>query len=424
MLKSLQLWLARKRIARWKRKRGVLAFLGTWLPVWCLIAGLVLPPIPPVVLAVIFSLPVMVMARYFIARQRAHVVLQKIYDAMRLNHPLYDNLLLTGGGELGILGVRLQTLAEELHCGMPLAGSLRLAVPEVAAADLASIEEAEKSGFLLNELHRICDRRRSWPSTSELDVDFLAYFICLLITFALALMVFRSMIAPHLYRGMGPGSFPFSRPIMEPIMEATSFLRYRLVKHIAIGSLVGLPFAILIITAILLRRLAIPFFRRGTVSIYIRDAVVWRLPIMGSLIRCRSWSDGTRILAQGIAAGQPLPEVSQSAVEAVGSRVAKRRLRLWREMVLTGTSADRAARKCGLPRLLCGALAQPLGSTGSALTLVAGYYDLKYRRKLELIRAISIPIAVLCMGTLVLLLCLALYVPYIQILQAVSGGGG
>ncbi len=420
MRKSLQLWLARKRIARWKRKRGVLAFLGTWLPAWCLIASLVLPPIPPIILAAIFSLPVMVIARYFIARQRAQVVLQKIYDAMRLNHPLYDNLLLAGGGEPGILGVRLQTLAEELHRGMPLAGALRLAVPEVAAADLASIEEAEKSGFLLNELHRICDRRRSWPSTSELDVDFLAYFICLLITFALALMVFRSMIAPHLYRGMGPGSFPFSRPIM----EATSFLSYRLVKHIAIGFLVGLPFAILIIAAILLRRLAIPFFRRGTVSIYIRDAVAWHLPIMGSLIRCRSWSDGARILAQGIAAGQPLPEVSQSAVEAAGSRVAKRRLRRWREMVLTGTSADRAARQCGLPRLLCGALAQPLGSTGSALGLVAGYYDLKYRSKVDLLRACSIPIAVLCMGILVLLLCLALYVPYVHILRMISGGAG
>ena len=420
MLKSLQIWLARKRIARWQRKRGVPAFLGTWLPTWCVIAGLVLPPIPPLVFAVIFSLPVMVMARYFIARRRAQVVLQKIYDAMRLNHPLYENLLRASESESGILGVRLQTLAEELHRGRSLAGSVRLAVPEVAAADLALIEEAEKSGFLLDDLHRLCNRRRSWPSTSELDVNFLAYFICLLITFALALMVFRSMIAPPLLRGVGAGAFPFSRPIM----EVSSFLNYRGVKHVAIGFLAGLPFAIIIITAILLRRLAIPFFRRGTVSIYIRDAVAWRLPIMCSLIRCRSWSDGMRILAQGIAAGQPLSDVSQSAAEAVGSRVARRRLRLWREMVLAGTSADRAARKCGLPGLLCGALAQPLGSTGSALALVAGYYDLKYRRKVELIRAISIPITVLCMGTLVLLLCLALYVPYVHILQMVSGGAG
>jgi type II secretory pathway component PulF len=73
---------------------------------------------------------------------------------------------------------------------------------------------------------------------------------------------------------------------------------------------------------------------------------------------------------------------------------------------------------------LCGALAQPLGSTGSALGLVAGYYDLKYRSKVELLRACSIPIAVLCMGILVLLLCLALYVPYVHILRMISGGAG
>ncbi|MGC8542242.1 MAG: hypothetical protein ACP5QA_16680, partial [Phycisphaerae bacterium] len=77
-----------------------------------------------------------------------------------------------------------------------------------------------------------------------------------------------------------------------------------------------------------------------------------------------------------------------------------------------------------LPAIVCRALAQPLGSTGSALRLVAGYYDLKYRRRMEIIRAVSIPLAVLCMGTLVLMLCLALYVPYVELLQVIGGGGG
>lgn len=92
--------------------------------------------------------------------------------------------------------------------------------------------------------------------------------------------------------------------------------------------------------------------------------------------------------------------------------------------MLTGMSAESAARKCGLPGMVCGALAQPMGSTGLALALVAGYYDLKYRRKIELIRAVSIPLMVLFLGFLVLLLCLALYVPYVRLLQVVGGGGG
>ena len=413
MLKGFKIFLARRRIARWERRRGVLAFLGTWLPVWCALASL-LWLLLFVGDAILLALPVFVLARYFIARRRADIVLDKIYRAMQFNHPLVDGLRIAGESDPGIVGVRLETLAELLTRGLTLPESLRLAVPEMKPDDLSAIARAEKSGRLLPELARMTARERRWGFISELDASFLLYFLFTTGCLLAACVIFGDMVVPklrvmfHSYQIPNPPDWPFFQGGFQEI--------HTVFRELAI--------ALFIITGVLLRRLVIPFFRRGTVSIYIRDAVAWRLPILGSLIRCRSWSDGTRILAQGVSAGQPLPEISQSAATAVGSRVARRRLRLWRDKMLAGMSADNAARKCGLPRMLGSALAQPLGSTGAALSLVAGYYDLKYRRKLELIRAVSIPIAVLCMGTLVLLLCLALYVPYIQILQAVSGGGG
>ena len=95
MLKSFKIWLARRRIARWERPRGVLAFLGTWLPVWCVLAAaLVLMRVFGYMLLLV--IPVWAIGRYFIARQRADVVLQKLYGVIRLNHPLADALSSAG----------------------------------------------------------------------------------------------------------------------------------------------------------------------------------------------------------------------------------------------------------------------------------------------------------------------------------------
>ena len=413
MLKSFKIFLARRRIARWKRRRGVLAFLGTWLPIWCALAAVIWGPWQYGVV-LFFAVPVLAFGRYFVARRRADVVVQQIYSIVRLNHPLVDGLRIAGNSDCGAVGVRLEILAELLANGTSLSESLRLAVPELRAEDRSAIAAAENSEQLLPVLACLAGRPKFWDITSELDYSMLLYCSAVFLMVLAATLADSTFIAPKLQKLMLSFRLTYSWPGFFPHgggSESAALVGFITLCEIAAAGAI-------------LRRLAIPFFRRGNVSIYIRDAVAWRLPVLGSLIRCRSWSDGTRILAQGVSTGQPLPEISQSAATAVGSRVARRRLRLWREKMLAGMSADNAARKCGLPRMLCSALAQPLGSTGSALTLVAGYYDLKYRRKLELIRAISIPIAVLCMGTLVLLLCLALYVPYIQILQAVSGGGG
>ena len=100
MLKSFKIFLARRRIARWERRRGVLAFLGTWLPIWCAVVvllwvmvrvfGYVLPiwifgrTFAGYVLLILLVIPVCVIGRYFVARRRAEVVLEKIYGIVRL----------------------------------------------------------------------------------------------------------------------------------------------------------------------------------------------------------------------------------------------------------------------------------------------------------------------------------------------------
>ncbi len=416
MLKNLKVRLARRRIARRHRRRGVLEFLGTWLPVWCF-AAVLLFLVNGLGDMLLLMIPVWVIGRYFIARRRSDIVIQKIYGIVRLNHPLPENLLSVANCDPGAVGVRLQTLSELLQQGLPLAEALRLALPELPAADCASIDEADRSGRLLQELERLNARRKLWPLPSELDGSYWFYVIATFGVFMFAAAGFANFVAPKLWKMFHAYGIPFENQwLSQVIFRVPKWWWMPVLAFVAVVAIGAAGAA--------LRRLIMPFFRTGTVSIYIRDRVAWWLPILGPLIRWRAWSDSSRILSQGIAVGRPLPEVADSAAAAVGSRVARHRLRRWRKRILDGMSADLAAAKCGLPAIVCRSVAQPLGATGSALALAAGYYDLKYRRRVEIIRAVSIPLVVLSMGTLVLMLCLALYVPYVELLQFIGRGGG
>ncbi len=417
MLYNYRMWLARRRIVRRNRRRGVLEFLGTWLPIWCGLTVLFCALLRPLGCMLLMLIPAWVIGRYFVARRRGDIVIQKIYGIIRLNHPLSENLLLAANCDRGTVGVRLRALSELLQQGLPLAEALRLALPELPAADCVSIDEADRSGRLRQELERLNARRNGWPVTSELDASYGLYILATLCVLLFAIAGICTFVEPKYRSMLREYGFSFGNHWFTRVIIAEPSQLWTQILAIAIA-------AAIVAAGAALRRLVMPFFRTGTVTIYIRDRVAWWLPILGPMIRWRSWSDGTRILAQGIAAGQLLPEVSQSAAMAVCSRVARRRFRQWRERMLAGMSADSAARRSGLPRIVFRALAQPLGSTGSALALVAGYYDLKYRRRVEIIRAVSIPLAVLCMGTLVLMVCLALYVPYVELLQVIGGGGG
>lgn len=195
MLKDFRIWLARRRIARWERRRGVPAFLGTWLPVWCGLAVLfwVLTRIFGYVLLLV--IPVWVIGRYFIARRRADTVLRKIYTIVRLNHPLADGLRSAGASDQGAVGVRLEMLAELLQRGLTLAESMQLAMPELRADDLAAITEAERSGRLLPELARLNSRGQAWNIVNELDAGLLVYFASLVGVFIITFLFFTVQIS-------------------------------------------------------------------------------------------------------------------------------------------------------------------------------------------------------------------------------------
>ncbi len=392
---------------RWRRVRVVSA-LGMWLPFWII----------PIGASIYFTsfgdfivllLPVLVVGRYFVARRTGDTVIQKIYDIVRLKHPLAQSLRKAGAFEPGLVGIRMETIGELLEQGATLAESLRVALPEITANRVSAISLAESQNDLPAELERQTSRREMWNIFTELDTSMIVYF---------AFLAFLTVLVPCVTHRMYHKLYAQFRHHTSPWPIGEFYFLPTFVLDI-IAFL--LP---LIIGAILLRRLFVPFFRQAEWFLYCRDAVTWRLPVFGRMVRLKTWSDAAQILADGYTRGATLGECCERAASGAGNLAARRRLKKWGRFMAQGNDPAESARRARLPKIICSAISMPGEMSAAGLHIAARQFDMDYRRIMAWVRAASIPLAVLVCGALVCEIALMLYFPYSQLLWALCRSAG
>ena len=414
MIRKYRHWLAKWMInRRWRRVR-VLSALGMWLPFWII-------PIGASIYFTFFGnfivllLPVLVVGRYFVTRRTGDTVIQKIYDIVRLKHPLAQSLRKAGAFEPGLVGIRMETIGELLEQGATLAESLRVALPEITANRVSAISLAESQNDLPAELERQTSRREMWNIFTELDTSMIVYFAVLVTMAILVAKIGRILIVPkfkRFYADWHVASFH------APPWPVSQF--YHLPKF-----LIPLAFLLpLIIGAILLRRFFVPFFRQAEWFLYCRDAVTWRLPVFGRMVRLKTWSDAAQILADGYTRGATLGECCERAASGAGNLAARRRLKKWGRFMAQGNDPAESARRARLPKIICSAISMPGEMSAAGLHIAARQFDMDYRRIMAWVRAASIPLAVLVCGALVCEIALMLYFPYSQLLWALCRSAG
>ena len=442
-LKNFRVKFEIRRMERRRSGRELFASLSSWLPVWLVLTGILLIPWR-IGVPVLMALPVLMLARYFALRRRADMVLRKLYEIMRLNHPLADSLAIAGQAESGMLGIRMTVLAEALKRGIPFSEALRSSVPEVRRDDLAALAVADRSGRLLPELALISRRKTTWPFLNDVDSAYGVYLLMVLFVMVFAMM-FVAICDFHMFRhwlvayGVGAGPLDwagFIRKSSEAITKALRSLApsppandwyaplFDPADHVVIFMSLFLPVTFAIIWAVFLRRTIHPFFRRERLTRRLRDAVLWRMPVVGSLIRWRCWADVSEILAAGVAAGMALPELADAAMQAAGNCTAHRRLAAWRRRLIAGVPLMRASEESRFPKLLRQALGSPDTTLAASLLLGSRYYRMRFLRLRQVIRALAVPASVLLVGLAVLLVALALYIPYTHMMSVAEATGG
>ncbi len=448
----MRAWLKRMRVRyevrgmeRRRISREIFASVRGWMPLWLILTAVLLIPFR-ITVPILMALPVLMLSRYFFLRRRAEILLQKIYEIVRLNHPLAENLAAAGQAGRGMVSVRMTVMAAALRQGMTVHDALRFSAPEVRSGDLAALAVAERSGRLLPVLAQLTNRKKRWPFLNEVDSAYGVYLFMVLLVLVVAVSfvavgdvnLFHYWLAAFGNHSRGVGWTACLRTgsaaITETLLHIRKFLPpspqnfYWYPSEGAIRVLLVLPVVPLaiftMIWCVFLRRTIHPFFRRERLTRMLRDAMLWRAPVVGALIRWRCWAEFSELLSNGITAGTPLPDLADAAIQLSENRSAQRRLRAWREKLNAGVPPARAAHECGFPQLLRQAFGSSCATMPASLRLGSRYYRSRLLRRRQVIRALSIPASVLVVGLAVLLVALALYIPYIHVLSMAAAAGG
>ena len=350
----------------------------------------------------------------FASRRRANAMIEYIYQAVRLAHPLAESLQIAGAAETGTLAVRLLVIAELLHRGKTLSESLTLASPEMNRRDIAIIADAEKTGQLPAALEYLKSERALWFPTEEINQPYMGYLLLLAVVIPLFIMGLLAFILPkmgkifHSYSIPMPLSF-LSNPHLLPWLGPILFV------VIALFALLEASF--------LYKSLSFRAYRRRWTA-WFGDCVRWYAPIVRSLERSRSWATAAQVLARGIEQGAELRTVITSAAQAGINGAARKKLLAWKAALEQGSPLAAAARTAHLPRLFCDML-----STGDGATLVAGldclhgWYRWRCTRLADMIRGAFIPLFVLVSGAAVAMVALIIWLPYTSLMRFMETRG-
>jgi type II secretory pathway component PulF len=169
---------------------------------------------------------------------------------------------------------------------------------------------------------------------------------------------------------------------------------------------------------------------RGTAARQaVQDDVVSRLPLVGPVIRrslVARWCDATRL---GVMGGMDLPGAMRLAADAVGSRRLRRDTEAIVERMEGGGPIDAgpgATPRTGLlPGTVTAAieLASHNGNLPETLAALSEMYRHQAHARVGIIPAVLTPLLMAILLCVVGILVLAMFAPFIAMIQSVSGGG-
>jgi type II secretory pathway component PulF len=368
-------------------------------------------------------------------RRRGQRIISYCQEATAANLPIGPMLAVAAMDESPVMRRRLRKMAARLDAGLSLGAALELTVPEMGRELVGTIAAAERVGRLPHTLRRMWNeiiRRGRSSERSKLLVQ--VYAISAIVAFWV-LAVFCVVVGPKFDNVIAAGyhvQVPWSARAILWLYRAAP-LNYLFESIDSSGDwfpeILWGSFAL--VWALLLWPLMLGTFprRRKALLEAWSDAIAWRVPVLGGLIRDRGLARALDFVADAVANGYPLDRALLEAGPAAGNHVLSRRMWTWAAGIMAGQSIEQAARAAGMPRQVVGFLAPVRGGDdlAAALRFLAGQYEYRAQRTSAIAQAMLIPMFVTIMGSLVALLGLSLFQTLADVLNAagpyrVAGG--
>jgi type IV pilus assembly protein PilC len=355
------------------------------------------------------------------AEPRGHKI--KIADFLLFNQQL--SALLRAGlpilQAIGILRKRVQNdhlrlllenVEEKIRAGHALSQAFAAQGDAFPRIYIASILAGERSGSLDEVLLRYVSYQKTLTEARRKIKKALTYPSVLMAASIILVMVLSTYVIPQfmkLYGGVGAQELP---TITVAVVSTAEFVSTNLAWLIptVIGALIF-----------------IFVWRRTPAGRLKIDQWIMKAPVAGETVRQLTIAQFTRSLATLLAGGITLPE----SVEIASESITNRALRHASEGVLTGIREGRSFTESLEASGWVSELALDMigvgersGALREMLDEVANFYDSEIDVRLNTITTFIEPIILVFMGSLVMTILLAMYLPLFNMIGNLSGGRG
>lgn len=310
------------------------------------------------------------------------------------------------------LRLTLKDVEDKIRSGNSLSKAFAMQGDLFPRIYIASILAGERSGLIDEVLLRYISYQKTIYEARRKIKKALAYPAVLICASILLVMVLSTYVIPkfmQLYGGVGAQELP---AITVMVVGTASFISANIVW---LG-----PLFLLTVAALLI-------WRRTPAGRYSLDKLVLKVPVAGETIRQMTIAQFTRSLATLLAGGITLPE----SVEIASESITNRALRKASEGVLTGiregrpfTESLEASGWVSELALDMIGVGERSGALREMLDEVANFYDSEIDVRLNTITTFIEPVILIFMGSLVMTILLAMYLPLFYMIGNLGTGGG
>jgi MSHA biogenesis protein MshG len=269
------------------------------------------------------------------------------------------------------------------------------------------VRVGESTGTLDNAFLRLCEYLSQDQDVQDRVKAAMRYPIIVLVMISLAVAIITTFVIPRfapLFKVLG-NDIPWPTRV---IMDSSEFVRHN-----------GMSLLAVIAAGILLWRhqLTTPGGR------YRWDLLKLRIPVLGELLKQSVLSRIARSLAMSLDAGLPMIQALTLISRSAGNEFLGERVLRVRDSVERGETLSHAATSSGMfPPLVLQMMfvGEEIGDLGRLLEEVAGFYQREVDYRLRNLTAMIEPILIVCVGGMVLILALGVFLPMWNMIAKVA----
>ncbi|HXG67109.1 MAG TPA: type II secretion system F family protein [Blastocatellia bacterium] len=306
----------------------------------------------------------------------------------------------------------LEDVEEKIRSGQALSQAFAAQGDTFPRIYIASILAGERSGSLDEVLLRYVSYQKTISEARRKIKKSLAYPVVLVCASILLVMVLSTYVIPNfmkLYGGVGAQELP---AITVAVVSVSEFVSSNLLW--IVPTIVG---AVLFLF----------FWRRTPNGRFTIDTWMLKMPVLGETIRMLTTAQFTRSLATLLAGGITLPE----SVEIADESITNRALSKASAGILTGIREGRPFTESLAEAGWASELAIDMigvgersGALREMLDEVANFYDAEIDVRLNTITTFIEPVILIFMGSLVMTILLAMYLPLFYMIGNMGAGRG